>query len=245
MTDTDTTAPVEDDAVVSDDEQDATPKIYEVRAAAARYFVKEPINGPDGVQMKDAKGDPLYTLHAEIANKGQLLTLPDYQAAALLKDDIIQEVGSAPIYGIHENAPLYATPFSGPVIDSETGKPVNWAGPVMGDPNPAGPGTPDIALTTGAAGGAFTPEQLAELMAAQRKMNGEGDPDVLPGLTDDEQASFDGYKEMDKSDLLAEASERKLEIVRRDGRTDLEPRVEDLAYALAKDDAAHEGGGED
>lgn len=211
---------------------------YEVRGAGCSYFVYENIPGPGGKPLKDLKGDPLVVNNRHFANKGDKVKLDDYQAAPLLRDEIIQPVGSAPIPGIHANAPLMATPFGVPVQGDGDQAPVTWVGPVMGNPAPAGPGTPDHELTHGTAGGSLTPEQQAEYAAAQRTLLGENDPEKDPELTQDEQDSYDSYKELDKSDLETDVKDRDLKVKRRDGREDLPPRVEDLAFALAKDDYA-------
>jgi hypothetical protein len=232
---------------------------WEVRCAGITYWEITTVMGPNGQPLKDRRGDDVVSTIRRTAGKGKLVALTDYEATRLLAEDAIQKPNSAPIRGFHEDAPTLPTPFTSPVTDDRTGIVNAWNAPIMGNPAPAGPGTPDGSLVDGTAGGSLTPEQIAEAQEAQGRVftddeiaearrilsvaEGGEDPDQDPELSADEQDSFNSYMELDKPDLEAEATARKeaddeFNVTRRDGE-DKAPLKEDFAFALAKDD--HKG----
>jgi hypothetical protein len=233
----------------------------EVRCAGVVYFDRVAVRDPWGEISKDPNGNEVYALDRSMAGIGEIIELSPYEFQRLSSLGAVQEVGSSPLPGAPGQSAL-ATPFTTPV-PPEGGEIVPWMAPVMGDPRPGGAGTADRHIVSGTGpGGALTAEELIELAPteemkqamrsalggfstaeAEAIADGKMDPThTQKDLSPDEQDSYDSMMELDKPDLEAEVSERGLEVTRADGRTDLSPRKEDLARALAVDD--HKEGGE-
>lgn len=200
----------------------------EVCGASCSYFIKD--------YVRDATGDPLMVPGTNVpvistqrleARMGDIIEVTPYEFARLSAPDVavLQEPGSRPLAN-SPNRPRVATPFGVPMriddpSDPDHGEIAGFRGPVMGDPRPIG-GMTDAQL---AKSGGLTP---AESLAFHQQANGAQDPERG---TDD--TLYESYMGNDRDELVSEAAEKGLTVTRSDGRTDLEPRKEDLARALA------------
>lgn len=227
MSDTDTTTT---DAPVVD----KNAKVQaEVRCAGVTYYDRVPVMDPWGEISKDPNGNDIYALDRSMASMGQIIEISPYEFQRLAKEDAVQVPGSAPLPGAPGQSAM-ATPFTTP-IPPEGGEVQPWTAPVMGDPRPSGQATDGEYVQNVGPGSALSAD---ELIALQAKADGQGDPSrTAPDLNEDQQGHYDSWMELDKPDLEAEVKTRELEAPRADGRTDLDPRKEDLARALAIADA--------
>lgn len=163
-------------------------KEAEVRCAGISYAVKNPLLDPDGEQVRNDAGVPQFSIERKEARMGEIVTLSDHEFKVHEEQGGVQEPGSAPLPGSPGFRPG-PTPFSTPVVLDDSGTPVTWPHPVMGDPAPAGAGLSDVELAK--AGGALTTERIAELEAMA---SGEGDVKEVTEI-DAEEASVDEIRE--------------------------------------------------
>lgn len=212
------------------DEENLT-RQAEVCCSGVSYFTTEKVLNANGEPRKDKKGDEITFEKRHEAFMGDVITLSTFEFDRLEALGAVQVPGSKPLPGSPGTTPK-PTPFGVPLPDPETGELKAWEGPVMGQPEPHGPGTDDRDIVAGPR--PLTTEEAAELEARAR---GEQDPDEGPvdaGL-------YDSYMELDKEDLKEEAKTEGLTVTREDGRTDLEPTKSDYARALAEHAEAQEG----
>lgn len=101
---------------------------------------------------------------------------------------------------------------------------------LAGDPHVYGPGEEDVLAEK------LTEPQRDRLVNVGALV---GDWGQVKGKADagEGEGSADPYADLDKDGLAALAEERKLTVTRSDGRTDLDPRVEDYLAALKAADA--------
>lgn len=163
-------------------------KEAQVIAAGVSYFTEDKVIGASGNARKDANGNEISIEVRHEAVLGDVVDLSEHEYERLLALGAIREPSTAPL---RPTTPI-ATPFGVPVVDEETGLASAFAGPVMGDPRPAGPDVDPLELSRGRPRG-LTPEEAAVL---QRVANGEidlnGDPVDGDGLGDDPDAHHVG-----------------------------------------------------
>lgn len=202
-----------------------------VLGAACSYFEVEHLRHPDGRKiLKD--GEPVTVSSRREARHGDVIQVSAYQYARLSAPDVAVLGPLNAVLSTDPSRPREPTPFGVPMPisdpdDPQYGQVAGYRGPVMGDPNPAGPGTPDNLLA--AAAGGLSPEQAKEF---HLQSLGKNDPEKG---TDD--TLFESYMEMGrengKDSLVEYAKSDGIEVTRRDGRTDLEPTMEDYARAIS------------
>lgn len=222
------------DLQVADSEADDLIEV-EVCCAGVSYFTREPVLGAHGEQMKNpATGEDIFVTLRKEAVLRDRIKLTSYETKRLRDLGAVQEPGSAPLPG-DPNRPVQPTPFGIPVPDQDAepdehgNLPLTaYKGPVMGDPNPVGSVNPNDANAL--ASPTLTAEEAARMEADTRAAAAK----AADAATDDGAALRSGYEEEDKEDLKAEAESEGLNVVRKDGRTDLSPTKKDYVDALVE-----------
>lgn len=155
----------------------------QVIAAGVSYFSIEKVIGADGQPSKDAQGNEIAITVRHEAVHGDIVEMSQHEFDRNAALGAVREPSSAPLRG-----PLRATPFGIPIVDDTTGQPAAFAGPLMGDPRPAGADAPASDIARGLRPGALSPEQSEYLeRAARGEVEGLSDYASLPGVDVDSQ----------------------------------------------------------
>lgn len=172
----------------------------EVIAAGVSYFTSSHILDANGNPQKDQQGNPQVATIRNEARLGDKITISQHEYDRLADLGAVQEPGSAPLPN-SPDAPIRPTPFTVPLTDQP-----RWEGPVMGDPRPAGPDTPENELA--GRPGVLTAEQAAELerRAAEGVGGGEGQDDAAFFQWEDDTTSDDVRAFVDANSLNVDAT---------------------------------------
>lgn len=224
-----------------------TTKEAQVIAAGASYFEYEPVLNPiSGEARKDGQGQPVFTTLRKEALMGDVITVSTVEFDRLAALGAVREPSADPL---PRDLPPAPTPFGVPLRNADD-QLAAYAGPIMGDPRPHGPGN----ITDGrdVLPGTLTPDEAARLEAAAKEGFEPGKEPVEAPNLDDEDVTVGEVEEYisevkpntDATLDLArgtdgEFDERKAEIVLEAEQAQEKPRkgvVAELESALEEED---------
>lgn len=156
----------------------------QVIAAGVSYFSKEKVQDSAGQVRKDQQGNEVSVELRHEALHGEVVKMSQHEFDRLAALGAVREPSSAPLRPAQQ-----ATPFGVPLrYDNDPEQPLSaFAGPVMGDPRPAGAGTDPTGLDrVGPGARPLTADEARALEAQARGANADGTVEDIEGMSAEE-----------------------------------------------------------